>query len=94
MNEAPAMAPSLLYFLVINLLTLALFARDKLKARQGQRRTPESTLIGTSLAGGWPAGVIGMAVFSHKTRNRGFQLSYGLGAIANIVATLYLTGSI
>lgn len=63
----------LLYFLIINGLTLLLFALDKFYARRGSWRISESTLLGLCLLGGSPAAILGQIMLRHKTSKLSFQ---------------------
>ena len=68
----------------INLLTFALYARDKHAARTGQWRTPENTLHLLSLLGGWPAAWVAQRVLRHKTAKRSFQWVFWLTVVGNL----------
>lgn len=68
----------------LNLLTFALYARDKHAARTSQRRTPENILHLLSLLGGWPAAWVAQRVLRHKTAKRSFQLVFWLTIAGNI----------
>ncbi|OYQ41349.1 hypothetical protein CHU94_09730 [Rhodoferax sp. TH121] len=68
----------------LNLLTFALYARDKYAARTGQWRTPENTLHLLSLLGGWPAAWLAQRVLRHKTAKRSFQMVFWLSVVGNI----------
>lgn len=70
----------------LNLLTFALYARDKHAARTGQWRTPENTLHLLSLLGGWPAARVAQRVLRHKTSKAGFQVKYWLTVVGNLTA--------
>ena len=73
----------------LNLLTFALYARDKHAARTGQWRTPENTLHLLSLLGGWPAALVAQRVLRHKTSKASFQAMYWLtvgGNLASVAA--------
>lgn len=68
----------------LNLLTFALYARDKHAARTGQWRTPENTLHLLSLLGGWPAAWVAQRVLWHKTVKRSFQVVFWLTVVVNL----------
>ncbi len=68
----------------LNLLTFALYARDKHAARRGQWRTPENTLHLLSLLGGWPAARVAQRVLRHKTSKASFQAVYWLTVVGNL----------
>jgi uncharacterized membrane protein YsdA (DUF1294 family) len=69
----------------LNLLTFALYARDKHAARTGQRRTPENTLHLLSLLGGWPGAWLAQGLLRHKTAKRSFQLVFWLTVAGNLL---------
>ena len=59
-----------------SLAAFTLYLRDKRKARQGARRTPENLLHLCELLGGWPGALLAQHAFRHKTRKRSFQLGF------------------
>lgn len=67
-----------IYYILINLLAFSLFGIDKSRARKGQWRIKESTLLLVSAWGGCFGGFLGMRTFSHKTRKAKFTLSMPL----------------
>lgn len=79
-------------WLVINLITFALYGIDKRRARQGAWRIPEKTL----LAGTWLLGGVGafaaMRMFRHKTKHIAFQVSAPIGAVLSILLMLLASG--
>ncbi|MDP3847890.1 MAG: DUF1294 domain-containing protein [Pseudomonas sp.] len=63
---------------LFSLVSFAQYWHDKARARQGNWRTPESTLQLTALLGGWPGALLAQQVFRHKTRKLAFQLPFWL----------------
>lgn len=63
----------LIWLGVTSLLAFALFGWDKLLAKLHRRRVPEAALLGCTLLGGSAGGMLGMAVFHHKTRKPLFR---------------------
>ena len=53
----------MVYLAVLNLVTFALYGADKRRAKKGQWRIPEKTLLILPLLGGSVGGILGMAVF-------------------------------
>jgi len=53
-------------FAAVNLLTFAMYARDKRAAQRGLWRTPESQLHLLELLGGWPAAGLAQQALRHK----------------------------
>ncbi|MCM1035579.1 MAG: DUF1294 domain-containing protein [Paludibacter sp.] len=63
-----------LWLVLINLLTFVLYGCDKRRARRGDWRIPESTLLMFTALGGSGGAMVGMHVFRHKTRHCKFKL--------------------
>lgn len=63
----------LLYLLIINILTSALYLYDKWMARKNAWRVSEKMLLLCALFGGSPAALYSMRIFRHKTRKTSFQ---------------------
>ena len=66
------LAAAALWLAAINILTFTLFGIDKERARNGDWRIPESTLLAGALLGGWPGARLGQQRFRHKTRKQPF----------------------
>ena len=58
----------------LNLVSFALMAIDKHRARTGRRRIRERTLLLTAACFGALGGCAGMALCHHKTRKRRFRV--------------------
>ena len=67
------------YLFVINAVAFFVYGIDKLKARKGWWRIPESTLLLLAIIGGSIGAWLGMKAWHHKTMHRKFQ--YGLPVI-------------
>ena len=67
------------YLLAINAVAFFAYGIDKLKARKGWWRIPETTLLLLAIIGGSIGAWLGMKVWHHKTMHRKFQ--YGLPVI-------------
>lgn len=63
----------LIWLGVTSALAFTLFGWDKLLAKLHRRRIPEAALLGCALMGGSAGGMLGMAVFHHKTRKPLFR---------------------
>ena len=74
----------LIWYGAVSLLTLILFAWDKLMAVKGRRRIPEGALLSASLLGGGAGGLLGMYLFRHKTRKTGFRIFVPLSLFLQI----------
>ena len=71
-----------LYLFGINLITFIIYGIDKLKAKKGKWRTPESTLLLLAIVGGSIGAWCGMKVWHHKTMHKKFR--YGIPLIIAI----------
>ena len=64
----------LIYLIIINIITFAMYGLDKRKAIRHKWRVPESTLIMAAWIGGAVGAVLGMVVFHHKTLKWKFRV--------------------
>lgn len=71
--------------LAFNLLAFAAQGWDKRKARRGNSRTSERTLLLLGLPLASPGMLLGMKVFRHKTSKKSFQLKALLVVCANLL---------
>ena len=76
------------YVLCVSLAAFLLMGADKRRARRGDWRVPERTLVLAALLGGAPGALLGMWAFRHKTRH--WQFRFGLPAILLLQAALLL----
>lgn len=74
----------LIWFGVVSLLALLLFGWDKLMAKLGRRRIPESTLWAAALLGGGVGAFLGMRLFRHKTRKGFFPIGLPILAVLQL----------
>ena len=81
----------LLYYLVIiNIVTFATFAIDKIAAIRHKTRIKVSTLLGLSVVGGSIGALIGMYLLRHKTKKYYFTIGVPLMLIMQIVGIYFL----
>lgn len=78
--------PFILWLLLINVLTLAMYGADKMAARRAMRKVPEATLLVFGLIGGWPGAIIGQQLFRHKTQKQPFKTYFIVSVIVSISA--------
>ncbi len=80
----------LMYLLLINAAAFGLMLADKQKARRGQWRIPERTLLGTAVLGGSLGAIAGMYLFRHKTKHPKFYLGLPLILAVQIAAAIFM----
>ena len=76
--------------LLVNLLAFALYGIDKLKAKKGAGRIPESTLLLVAFLGGSLGALLGMELFRHKTKHAKFKVLVPLFLILHIALGVYI----
>ncbi len=62
------------FFVIVNIVALALYYADKQKAIKHKWRIPEATLILVGFAGGSFGAFAGMRLFRHKTKHAKFVI--------------------
>ena len=67
------------YLVLINVITFIVYGIDKLKAKKGRWRIPESTLLLLAIIGGSIGAWYGVKVWHHKTLHKKF--TYGIPLI-------------
>lgn len=78
------------YFLVINAITAALYAYDKLASNYFRNyRIREFNLLAFGLIGGWIGAIFAQQLFRHKTRKQPFQNWFKCSIMGHIM--FYLT---
>jgi uncharacterized membrane protein YsdA (DUF1294 family) len=77
------------WLVALSALTLAAFGWDKLCAIRQTTRISENTLLLLILLGGFPGGLLGRALFRHKTRKIKFSLALALAGFGH-TALLWL----
>lgn len=80
--------PVAMWFLLANVLTLAIYGIDKTAARKTWRRVPESTLLVFGGVGGWPGAIVGQQLFRHKTQKQPFKTYFIVSVIVSTVVTV------
>lgn len=75
-----------LYFIIINLFSVAVCYYDKFKARTHGSRVSEKNLFFYSLIGGSIGMYITMQVIHHKTRKRRFMVGIPLIIVLQIIS--------
>lgn len=65
---------SIVYLIIINLIAFFAYGIDKIKAKKGRWRTPESVLLLLAFMGGAAGALVGMLLFRHKTQHKKFTI--------------------
>ena len=73
-----------IYLIAINLVTFFIYGIDKLKAKRGRWRIPESMLLTLAVVGGSIGALLGMLVFRHKTKHKKFIIGVPLILAAQV----------
>ena len=80
----------IIYFVVVNFLSILMFFIDKKKAEKNLWRISEKALILVSILGGSVGALIGMYTFKHKTKKLKFTVGIPVILILQIVLITYL----
>lgn len=82
------------YITVLNIIGFAVMAADKSRAKKGDWRVREATLMIIAFLGGAMGVLCGMLIFKHKINKNKFRLGvpilYILNRIAEIAISAYL----
>ncbi len=74
----------IVYFVLMNIITFALFYCDKQKAIKHKWRIPEATLLLFSFAGGSVGAFSAMRIFRHKTKHPKFYILVPVALVLHI----------
>ena len=80
----------IVYLLVINIVTLILFAVDKIAAIEHRSRIKIVTLLGLAFIGGSVGALVAMYVFHHKTKQDYFSVGVPLIILMQVVVLFFL----
>ena len=80
------------YIVVINLVSFMMFGIDKYKARRGQWRISEATLLAVAAIGGSIGAWMGMKVWHHKTLHSKFRYGVPIILLVHIALMAYFCG--
>ena len=81
---------SMYYLFAINIVSFFLYGIDKYKAKKGQWRIPEATLLMIAVIGGSIGAWVGMRLWHHKTMHKKFKYGIPLIIIMQIALVAYL----
>ena len=79
----------IIYLIIINIITFLAMFIDKRRAKRGEWRIKEGTLLGLAILGGSIGGIAGMYVFRHKTKKLGFTIGFPAILITEIALVIY-----
>lgn len=77
-----------IYLLFINVIAFFIYGIDKRRARKGQWRISENTLLGVAFLGGSVGALFGMSVFHHKTRKKKFNVGVPMILVMQVAILL------
>ena len=80
------------YIVVINLVSFMMFGIDKYKARRGQWRISEATLLAVAAIAGSIGAWMGMKVWHHKTLHSKFRYGVPIILLVHIALMAYFCG--
>jgi uncharacterized membrane protein YsdA (DUF1294 family) len=75
-------------YVVLSIITLLVYGKDKWAAKRQTWRTPERTLHILAFLGGWPGAIIGQKLFSHKKSKISFKRIFWLTVVGNLLIVL------
>lgn len=83
---------SMYYIFTVSCVLFVMMYIDKKRARNGEWRISEKTLLSLALLGGASGGMLGMYTFRHKTKHSVFVYSMPVFACMHIaiIVTIYL----
>ena len=72
------------WYLVISLVTFAVYAKDKASAQHNARRTPEQTLHQLAVLGGWVGATFAHKWLKHKSSKASFRQTFYITIMVNM----------
>lgn len=78
------------YIIAVNIITFIVYGVDKLKAKKGWWRIPETTLLLLAAIGGSIGAWCGIMVFRHKTKHLKFKIGVPLIFILQFALLVYV----
>lgn len=76
---------------VMSIICFVSYWKDKSAAQSGAWRTPEKTLHGLALVGGWPGALLAQQWLRHKSSKTSFQAMFWCTVVLNVVALVALS---
>lgn len=78
-----------IYLVIINLIGFFTMWLDKRKAKRGEWRIPEQTLLIITLIGGGIGSIIAMYKFRHKTKKLRFTIGFPIIIVVQVIIVCY-----
>ena len=72
-------------YAAMSTVTFIAYGVDKLRARSGQWRVSEATLLVMGFVGGWPGAIVAQQLFRHKTRKARFRQAFWGSVALNLL---------
>ena len=82
------------YLLAVNITSFLLYGIDKYKAKKGQWRISEATLLLMAVIGGSIGAWAGMRLWHHKTMHKKFKYGIPIIIILQVTIAVYLQTNI
>lgn len=76
-------------YVIVSVLTIAVYAMDKYSAVRGKSRVSEATLLLFGLFCGWPGAVVAQLSIRHKSRKPSFRRAFWATVFLNVAAFVY-----
>ncbi|MBO6189302.1 MAG: DUF1294 domain-containing protein [Alloprevotella sp.] len=90
MNSRQLLLLLLCYLAAINAVAFIAYGIDKWKAKRGQWRITETTLLLLAAIGGSLGALLGMRVWHHKTQHKKFRYGIPLIILLQLAAAGYI----
>ena len=78
------------WYVVLSTVTFFAYGWDKVSAKGGHRRTPESTLHTLEMLGGWPGAWLAQPLWRHKSRKESFRSAFQVATAINLAGLIAL----
>ena len=82
----------IIYLIIINVITFALYGIDKSRAVHREWRIPEKVLLGVAVIGGSVGAILGMFMFRHKTQHWYFRYGLPLILLVQVIICALVAG--
>ena len=83
-------AVTICYITIVSIIAVIVTAKDKIRAMNGGRRTPEVTLLLLSALGGSAMMLVMMLLIRHKTKHKKFMIGIPSIIVLQAIAIYFL----